>query len=473
VSPSSSILVEVRDSFTPEMERLRREYTDATWVNETTQDDFDSLSKHITISANAELVGMVRLTKRPYSVLAAWGVGREQLPGGSDTAEITRAVVARRWRGMGLYKLLMAEATRYCEQSGVALVVGVIELDFPLRDFLRSIGFSYVGSPIEVENPPLGLITGQIIAQQPARALNAVSASLAASFDKLKSRGFTVHSSVGDRVQPHVHAVRDGGVLAITLDRPAKLNALTSGMVSILARHFQEAARDDSVRVVSIAGVGRAFCAGADLQELNADDRALAADFVRLGAEMVTSINGLGKPMVASIGGQALGGGLELALGCTLRIASDRATFGLPEARLGIMPGWGGTQRLARLCGQSRTALLALTGEPIDASTAQSWGMVDRLVPHESLAEATALLCRQLAAMRPEAVSGIMNAVGAVDAEPTAVGLRFEAALFRELFLHPDTQEVIAAFMRARLRGAPCEEARESQASCACSSPGS
>jgi enoyl-CoA hydratase len=449
VHHSPTILVEVQNSFTPQMELLRREFSDMEWPNNTTEDEFDSRSIHVTISVDGELAGMVRLTKRPLSVLSAWAIGSHHVPNGKDVIEATRAVVARKWRGMDLYKVLMAEATLYCVQSGALVVVGGIEPAFPLRAFLTTIGFRDVGEPTRFHNPPNGAVWGQIIQQDSILAVPGANRVLSECAQKLASRGFTL-CPVSRDYCTQVLVAHHKGVLTISLARPEKLNALSSEMVAALSELFQEAGRNSSVRVVLLCGLGRAFCVGADILELASDDRDAAADFVRRGAELVAMVADLGKPVVGSIDGYALGGGLELALGCTIRVASDRTMFGLPEVRLGIMPGWGGTQRLARLCGSSRAALMALTGEPIDAATAQAWGLVDRVVPHDTLAEVTAALCRQLAESRQVASASVMSALLAATDGQLADGLRREAELFHELFMRPDTQETIVEFLRSR-----------------------
>jgi enoyl-CoA hydratase/carnithine racemase/GNAT superfamily N-acetyltransferase len=450
VQHSPSVDVEVRDSFTPEMERLRREYADHPWAGGTSEDDFDRVSSHIVVTVCGELAGMVRVTPQPPSVLATWAIGHHHVPGGDGVVEANRGVVARKWRGMDLYKVLMAEVTRYCHARGVTFVVGAIEPAFPLRGYLEQIGFRALGEPTQFHNPPKGETTCQVIVQDVASACETVADVLTHCAGKLSAKGFALRSTAWECCDRNLRVDRDRGVLTLTLSRPEKLNALSSGMVAALTRQLRDAANDDSVCVVSVAGEGRAFSVGADLNELASDDRAGAADFVRRGAELVTLVAGLGKPVVASVGGHALGGGLELALGCTVRLASDRATFGLPEVRLGIMPGWGGTQRLARLCGSSRAALLALTGESIDAPTALAWGLVDRVVPHDSLADTSATVCRQLGEARQASVTAILRAVGAADEVPLSDGLRREADLFHELFLRPDTREAIAGFTRSR-----------------------
>jgi predicted GNAT family N-acyltransferase len=191
------ILVEVRDYFSPEMELLRRRYfSELEWPSGTSEDEFDRASSHITVSVAGELAGMVRLTKRPLSVLSAWALGPHYIPEGNDIIEATRAVVARKWRGMDLYKLMMAEATRYSERSGASRVVGAVEPDFPLRAFLATIGFHNRGEPTRSRNSPKGTVWGQVIVEDVVLAREAVSATLSLCVERLRSRGFTVRSSV-------------------------------------------------------------------------------------------------------------------------------------------------------------------------------------------------------------------------------------------------------------------------------------
>jgi enoyl-CoA hydratase len=448
VEAQRTICVEVRGEFSPEMERLRREYSDHDWPGGMAADEFDECSSHLVASVDGEPAGMVRVTRRPPSPLAAWAMDPETIPRGEGVYEPTRGVVGRRWRGLGLYKLLMAEATRHCYLAGAARLVAAIHPDFAQRDFLHRIGFEAVGPVIRMSPPPEIDVLAQVIVQDPAASLAAAQAACCRCIDGLSGRGFRVRSQCVGGSGP-IREVRDGGVLTLTLDRPDKLNALSAAMVRELIARVRLAQTDATIRVVALCGSGRAFCTGADLHELAADDRAAAAEFVQLGAELVELLGRLGKPVVAAVGGHALGGGLEFALGCTIRIASDRATFGLPEVRLGLMPGWGGTQRLARLCGPSRAALLALTGEPIDAGTALSWGLVDRVVPHDRLDKSVASVCHQIAGYRREAVAGILSSVGHAGGDPTD-GLEREAGLFRELFLLPDTPAGISAFFGER-----------------------
>ncbi len=191
------ILVEVSHCFSAGMELLRRrDFSELEWPGGSSEDDFDQASLHITVSVSGELAGMVRLTRRPLSVLSAWAIGPHHIPDGDDIIEATRAVVARNWRGMALYKLMMAEATRFCDRAGASRVVAQIEPDFALRCFLATIGFRNRGEPTRSHNPPKGEVRGQVIVQEVALAREAASATLAACVERLRGRGFAVRSSV-------------------------------------------------------------------------------------------------------------------------------------------------------------------------------------------------------------------------------------------------------------------------------------
>lgn len=190
-----TISVEVRDTFSTEMERLRREYADQEWPGGTSGDEFDGCSSHVVVSIGSESAGMVRLTRRPPSVLAAQ-IDPHHLPDRPGIVEATRGVVARRWRGMNLYKLLMAEVTAYCDHTGASIVVAAIEPDFPLRDFLARIGYQTWGEPTRFRNHPKGDIWCHVIVQTPALARESVSIARSSCISGLHKRGFFVHSTV-------------------------------------------------------------------------------------------------------------------------------------------------------------------------------------------------------------------------------------------------------------------------------------
>jgi GNAT superfamily N-acetyltransferase len=183
-------------TFDDEMERLRREFSDQEWPNGTSEDEFDAVSSHVVASVDGEPAGMVRLTRRPASFLTAWAVGEVHLPGGPDAVEAGRAVVARKWRGLGIYKLLMSEATCLCYRWDAPLVVAGVELDFALRGFLEQIGFRNFGWPTPHHNPPKGEVVCQVIVQEPAAALTAALRVRESCIRKLAAKGFSVRSSV-------------------------------------------------------------------------------------------------------------------------------------------------------------------------------------------------------------------------------------------------------------------------------------
>jgi hypothetical protein len=189
---TSVITVEIHNHFSPLMELLRRDYSELSWPGETSEDEFDARSVHITVSVDGELAGMVRLTRRPVSVLSTWAIGAPNFPEGNDAFEATRGVVARKWRGMDLYKLMMAEVTFYADRVGASRIIAAIEPDFPLRGFLGTIGYQDWGDLTRLCVPPLGELWGQVILQEPARALERVSGALAESLTRLQRRGFSV-----------------------------------------------------------------------------------------------------------------------------------------------------------------------------------------------------------------------------------------------------------------------------------------
>ena len=186
-------------TFDPEMHRLRREFSDQEWPNGSSADEFDAVSSHVVASVDGELAGMVRLTRRPLSVLAVWAIGESYLPDSREAAEATRGVVARKWRGMGLYKLLMSEATCLCHHWGVPQVVAAIELDFPLRGFLERIGFRCVGRPTPFRSAPREKVECQVIVQEPANALRAALEARESCVRQLATKGFLVGPSLADR----------------------------------------------------------------------------------------------------------------------------------------------------------------------------------------------------------------------------------------------------------------------------------
>jgi enoyl-CoA hydratase/carnithine racemase len=244
---------------------------------------------------------------------------------------------------------------------------------------------------------------------------------------------------------------REGAVATVTIDRQAVLNALDRATMSELRGAMLTVQRDESVRVVIVTGAGgKAFVAGADIQELERLSAADAEAYAREGQQVLDLIEHLGKPVIAAVNGFALGGGCELAMACTLRVAADSARFGQPEVTLGVTPGFAGTQRLPRLVGRGRALDLLLTGRMLDAREALAIGLVTRVVPAESLADEAKALAATLAGMAPLAMRAIIEAVlrGSEVAFPEAAFL--EASQFASCFSTSDLREGTRAFLEKR-----------------------
>ena len=241
------------------------------------------------------------------------------------------------------------------------------------------------------------------------------------------------------------------GVAFVTLDRPTKLNALDAGMVADLDRTFSEVGAEDAVRAVVITGAGdRAFASGADLDHLSRLSEEEARGFSERGQRLLDRIEGLGKPVVAAVNGYALGGGCELALACHLRVAADTAVFGLPQVRLGLVCGHGGTQRLPRLVGKGRALELLLTGGRCDATEALRLGLVNKVVFRDRLLDEAEALVRRIAKNAPLALRATLRAVAAGLDRPLSEAQATEAALFAEVFGSEDAKEGIRAFLEKR-----------------------
>ncbi|WP_395119549.1 enoyl-CoA hydratase/isomerase family protein [Rhodanobacter sp. FW102-FHT14D06] len=242
-----------------------------------------------------------------------------------------------------------------------------------------------------------------------------------------------------------------GAVRTIVVNRPDKLNALDRQTLNELTLAFAQAAQDDAVRVVVLAGAGeKAFVAGADISEMSGCSSVQAQAFSRAGQRLMSSIERLGKPVVARVQGFALGGGMELAMACHLRVASEKAKFGQPEINLGLIPGFGGTQRLLRLAGRSAALELCLTGTPVNAQRAYELGIVNRVVAPEALDETVEALADQLAAAAPLAAAGILDAVLQGGETSLDQGLEFETQGFALMFSTEDMREGTRAFLEKR-----------------------
>lgn len=241
------------------------------------------------------------------------------------------------------------------------------------------------------------------------------------------------------------------GVRRITLNRADKLNALDRTLLGELAIALQQARHDDAVRVVVLAGAGdKAFVAGADITAMSTLEPAEAQAFSRQGQELMRTIETLGKPVIARIQGYALGGGMELAMACHLRVASTRARFGQPEIGLGLIPGFGGTQRLVRLCGRPAALELCLLGAPIDAQRAFALGLLTRVVDPEALDAEVDAMATQLAAAAPQALRHIIACVTEGSECALDQALAFETQAFALCFATADMREGTRAFLEKR-----------------------
>jgi enoyl-CoA hydratase len=244
---------------------------------------------------------------------------------------------------------------------------------------------------------------------------------------------------------------RDGAVLIVTIARPAVLNALNAATLAELDRVMADAAADDAVRVVVLTGAGnKSFVAGADINELAELTPVAGREHARRGQSVARRIERLGKPVIAAVNGFALGGGWELAMACTLRLAADTAKFGQPEINLGLIPGYAGSQRLPRLVGRGRALELLLTGAQIGAEEALRIGLVNRVVPAAQLLDEARALAAQLAAKAPVALRFILEAVDRGLAMSFDDGQDYEAGLFGLASSTEDMREGTRAFLDKR-----------------------
>ncbi|ARA93454.1 enoyl-CoA hydratase [Rhodothermaceae bacterium RA] len=244
--------------------------------------------------------------------------------------------------------------------------------------------------------------------------------------------------------------VDEDGVAVLTIDRPDKLNALNQQVLGELDHAVRQARSDDAVRGIVLTGSGdKAFVAGADIAQFQTLDALQGTRFALQGQAVFTRIEEMPKPVVAAVNGYALGGGCELAMACHLRIAAETASFGQPEVNLGILPGYGGTQRLPRLVGRGIATELILTGERISAQRAYEIGLVNRVVPAAELIATAKQYILTIASKAPLAVSMSLDALRASDL-PLRQGLRYEAALFGQACGTEDFKEGVRAFLERR-----------------------
>jgi enoyl-CoA hydratase len=243
---------------------------------------------------------------------------------------------------------------------------------------------------------------------------------------------------------------KTAAIACITINRPKVLNALDQATLLELGRAIDLAAADAEVSGVIVTGAGKAFAAGADIAELAAIGALEAQRFTRQGQQVFDRIERLGKPVVAAVNGYAMGGGCELAMACTFRIASEHAAFAQPEVRLGVIPGFGGTQRLPRLVGAGRAMQMILTGAVVDAGEACRIGLVNEVVGQAGLLARAEALLQQINANGPLAVRLSIEAVLRGMDTPLGDGLALESALFSVCAASADKREGTEAFLAKR-----------------------
>jgi enoyl-CoA hydratase len=242
----------------------------------------------------------------------------------------------------------------------------------------------------------------------------------------------------------------DSGILTLTLNRPEKLNALSSETLHALADIFISAKENKKVKALLLTGSGKAFCAGADISRLAECNAQSGYQFACDGQAVFRQLETLGKPSLAAVNGFAFGGGCELAIAATMRIAATTAQFGQPEVKLGVTPGYGGTQRLARLIGKGRAMDLCLTGRFINAKTALDWGLVSEVVALESLLEESKRILNGILAMAPIAIASVMEVIDRGYDLSLTDALHLEAVHFAKACASEDKQEGVAAFLAKR-----------------------
>ncbi|MGL5741059.1 MAG: enoyl-CoA hydratase/isomerase family protein [Legionella sp.] len=240
------------------------------------------------------------------------------------------------------------------------------------------------------------------------------------------------------------------GILTLTLNRPEKLNALSTDVLDALAQVLNYAKTNSKVKALMITGTGKVFCAGADINRLAECNAQTGYEFACHGQEVFRLLETLGKPSLAAVNGFAFGGGCELAISATFRIASTKAQFGQPEVKLGVIPGYGGTQRLARLIGKGRALDLCLTGRFIHAEMALNWGLVSEVYEPEALLEQGKTLLHGVLSMAPLAVAGVMEVIDHGYDLSLTDALHLEAIHFAKVCASEDKQEGVSAFFGKR-----------------------
>jgi len=263
-------------------------------------------------------------------------------------------------------------------------------------------------------------------------------------------RGFYTYAGISEKRMKTIVVRRENRVGWIVLNRPEKLNAISPEMLEELSSALRELEGDEGVRVIVVTGSGRAFSAGADVTAFSGVNPVSSYIYSRRFQEVLNMIERTPKPVIAAINGYALGGGLELAMACDIRIASESAMLGQPEINLGLIPGAGGTQRLSKLVGRGRAKELIMLGDPIPAREAERIGLVNRVVPHERLESEVRAIANKLAEKPPIALMAAKIAINLGSDYPLEAGLALEASLFSMLFSTEDLVEGVSAFLQRR-----------------------
>lgn len=247
-----------------------------------------------------------------------------------------------------------------------------------------------------------------------------------------------------------VLVARAARIATVTINRPDKLNALNGDVLAALRDAMADLARDATVGGIVLTGAGRAFVAGADIGEIADEEAAALEAYATRGQQTFRAIEQSRKPVIAAVNGFALGGGCELALACHVRFASTKARFGLPEVKLGLIPGYGGTQRLPRLIGRGPALRMILGGEPVDAAEAQRLGLVDAVTEPDALLDAARMFLATVLANGPVAIARALEAVDRGLDQPLDAALATEANLFGSLGRTRDMREGTRAFLEKR-----------------------
>ncbi len=248
-----------------------------------------------------------------------------------------------------------------------------------------------------------------------------------------------------------LHIQKENRIAVITIDRPDVLNAVNAAVVAELDQAVKDAVSDNTVGVIIITGSGeKAFVAGADIKAMSEMNSADALEFGKAGQAMTLTIENSPKPVIAAVNGFALGGGCEIALACHIRIAAENAVFSQPEVKIGLIPGWGGTQRLPRIVGKGKANEMILTGEMVSADEAYRIGLANAVVPQKDLLETCTNMAKSILKNGPNAIAQSLASINAGSGMPIKEGLDMEVKNFSGLFETEETKEGLSAFVEKR-----------------------